>query len=276
MNETFLKIEHELFDSEKNIFELAGTEGFTLYCTLLYYQASSPSVCIRLKDVQTFLTREYDKRLILTYSAKKKCKVNCLKDKETITKYFGTLVRIGLVEILNLQDLIAKQKNKEFKYERINLSDTLIIKCKKEKNSNKWNAISTDLFEDYIYKIGHTGWSILCLLSKLHNKTYGNIMDGGFANPTEEYISIIISKSIDTVSVYLYMLQNQKLIKIQAQEPITIINKYGNEEDKYLPNHYIVKHKINGDKYFLSELRESNKNEKVERQDAFSKQTVES
>jgi hypothetical protein len=256
MNETFLKIEHELFDAEKNIFELAGTEGFTLYCTLLYHQANSPSIYVRLKDIQTFLTREYDKRPSIIYSKNKTNQISCLKDKKTLAKYLKTLVRLKLINILNLTDIVHKHNSTEdeFNFEYINATETLLIKVDKLETDKGWNGISTELFEDYIHKLGHIGWSILCLLSKLHNINYSNTLDGGFANPTEEYMCKVLNRNESTISAYLYLLDKLKLIKIIPQEPIYKVNKYGMEELCYIPNHYIVKHKINGEKYFLKDL----------------------
>ena len=96
------------------------------------------------------------------------------------------------------------------------------------------------------------GFSLLYILTNLFNKDYGGEYSEGFANPSEKYLSNVIKRDVNTVRVYLYLLQKQKLIKIEPQPKILLCyNKDGEEVFQYIPNHYIVKNKLIDNKYYI-------------------------
>jgi hypothetical protein len=89
-------------------------------------------------------------------------------------------------------------------------------------------------------------------LAKLHNKDYGSDTGIGFANPTQEYMSAIIKRDIETIRAYSYMLQNQKLIKIEEQEKVFKgYNSDGESVYEPFPNNYIVRYRDSENKYYI-------------------------
>lgn len=200
-------------------------------------QGSNDTCNVSIKSIQGFLSREYNNRPILNYK-NKQCKISTLKSKQTILIYLQDLLKQKLIKIYNANDI----KNKYGIINKININETLIISCK-EISKDKYSLMPNDLYLNYIYKIGHIGWSLLCVLSNLHNNTYGGTGCQGFANPSEEYLSKTINKGTTTIKVYLKLLKELKLIKIEEQDNIYIETAHG-EEVSYTSNHYIIKWKI--------------------------------
>lgn len=237
----FIRISNETLEDTNNynIFRRIGTEGLMLYTYLLYMAGNKQSCQVNIKMIQQFINRDYYKRPSIKYSKKKIYKIGLLQDKKTIIKYIKVLKREGLISIKN---------NIDFK-----INDFILIEIKNIDYTKGFTCISERLFEDYIYKIGHIGWSLLLILTKLHNNTYGGTGCLGFANPSEEYLSAIIKRDIETIRAYLYLLQKQKLIKIEKQMVIPKgIDKDGKIIYEYTTNHYIVKNKLSDNKYYLN------------------------
>lgn len=237
MGKNFIMIDNEiLLNNEKfNIFSEIGTEGFTLYCYLLTQQSNKTYCQVNIKMIIDFFNRKTrnSKQLI---DGNKQYKVSTMKNKRTIFRYLQKLKNNKFIEIDNLECKINK---------------IFTIKIKKIESKN-FTRISEELFVDYIYKIGHIGWSILYILTKLHNNDYGSISCEGFANPTEQYLSEIIKRNIKTIRMYLYLLQDYKLIKIENNDAIYKgINSKGIEIYEFLPNNYIVKNRVAENKYYI-------------------------
>lgn len=235
----FIKINNNILtdNNQFNTFKKIGTEGFTLYCFLLTQQGQKSYCQTTIKMIASFMNRDIKNPKELEYSNSKKCRVSSMKDKKTISKY---------LRLLNANEMIEVKTDMSVK-----LNDILTLKTKKPDDKN-FTMISEDLFVDYIHKIGHIGWSLLCILTKLHNSDFGNCSSEGFANPTEEYLSSIIKKDLKTIRAYLYLLQDYKLIKIEPQKPIYRgLDKNGVEFYEFLPNTYVVKNRLVDNKYYL-------------------------
>ena len=241
INNIFLKTRED----DINIFRRIGTEGFTLYTYFLYEQSNNNSVNISIKMIQTFLTRNYDKRPMLDYK-KRQCQIGVLKSKPTIILYIKALLKNDFITIKNLDDIYKKHNNN---LDSININEILIISCNNITN-NKFTLIPSNLFLDYIHRIGHIGWSLLVILSNLHNESFGGEQSCGFANPSQEYLSNTINKGTTAIKAYLCLLEKLRLIKIEPQEKITINTPHG-QVDTYLANHYIVKWKLTENKYYI-------------------------
>ena len=236
--DSFLRIPFDFFTTDiDNTFSKVGSKGVFLYSYLLYSQGSNSSCTVNIKMIQTFLNRDYDKRPEVNYG-KKNHKIELLKDKDTILKVLKALHNCELIKINNIDSIV-------------NINSFIVIECNIFKNSN-YIAISNKLYLDKIYKIGHIGWSILCLLSKLFNNSYGSKSCEGFANPSQEYISSVIKVNRNTISAYAELLEKLKLIKISKQGfKVVGTDGFGNEIKEYLPNNYVVKHMLQENKYYL-------------------------
>ena len=73
MNNNFIKISNEwLTDTNiDNLFAHIGTEGFTIYCILLYIKGDKNKFQVTIKEIQNILCRNYNERPIITYSKNK-------------------------------------------------------------------------------------------------------------------------------------------------------------------------------------------------------------
>lgn len=231
-------------NDELNTFQKIGTEGFSIYCYLISQQAQKSYVQVNTKMIIDFMNREVKNSKKLNYG-KKTCDINTMKSKKTIQKY---------LKVLRNNELI------EYDEKNYKLNDFITIKVKTLVEENDFTVISDELFVDYIHKIGHVGWSLLYILTKLHNSDYGSISSEGFANPTEEYLKSIIKKDIKTIRAYLYLLQEYRLIKIEPQDPIYKgVDKNNIEVYEFLPNNYIVKNRLIDNKYYVEIISKKNK-----------------
>lgn len=236
----FIQVKYDFFKlNEANItpIRVIGTGGFLLYHYLLYEQSSKQTCNLTIRMIQEFLNMDYNNRPNIIYNKNKDNKVSTLKGKNTIIKYLKLLSNNGFIKIRNG---ISNDINKP-----------MVIECIKM-DSKGFEAFPSAVFVDYIHKIGHIGFTILCLLGKNFNANYGSCSCEGFANPTEEYISLVIGRDIKTVRAYLYLLKDLKLINIKPQPPIvTGYNECGEEMYEYIANHYEVRYKLMDNKYYL-------------------------
>jgi hypothetical protein len=246
--------DNQFFKSGDNIFQGIGTEGFTLYTYFMYEQNGRKSFTTTIKTIQTVLSRDYIKRPTINYG-KKETRINCMKDKDTITNYIKTLIRNNLIVIHNIESIKEKHKIKyknEFDLKMINVNEVMIIEVISFTYDKGFFYVPSNLFYDYIHKIGHIGWSLLCYLSKEHNPNFGNPESNGFAARREDEMEDVIHRGRNTISAYLYLLQSLKLIKIEPQEPMYKPNKFGKDEIVYMPNHYIVKWRLSKNIYYMN------------------------
>jgi hypothetical protein len=251
MSNNFLKINNDFIKAPNengvNTFKIIGTEGFTLYTYFLYQQSYNQSTNTSIRMIQAFLCRNYDKRPELTYKNKNgdPCRIGLMKDRKTILTYMEFLHNNKYIEIHNIEDLISEHG----KFSSIGINDIFVISCN-HIPKDKYTLIPGDIFLDCIHKIGHVGWSLLVILSNLHNDSFGNSESNGFAYPKEEYLAETINKGLTSTKQYLYLLSKKNLIKIEEQPNIEIITVKGSEIT-YTRNHYIVKWKLQGNKYYL-------------------------
>lgn len=227
-NDNFIKVANDFFkknkDGKPNTLELIGTEGLVIYCYLLYRCSVNETAEVSIKMVQAFLNRNNGKEK----------QIDGLKDKRTILKYLLALQRNELITVLNGLD------------EKVGINDILIISCRKHEGG--FSSMPERLFVNEIPYIGHIGFSILCLLTKLYNPNFGE--GNGFACPPEDYIARVIGRHVNTVKIYLGVLKERKLIKIRHQKPLEFVDQYGVVNLKPLPNRYIVMFQDINDKYF--------------------------
>ena len=247
MNKSFIRIKNEFLDNttNDNIFCRVGTEGIMLYTYFLYLAGNKQSFQVSIKMIQQFINRNYKDRPEITYSKKKIYRIGLLYDKKTIVKYIRALKKEKLIIITNGS--------------KFNINDFMLIELAEVEYIKGFTSISDGLFVDYIHKIGHVGWSLLFILTKLFNSTYGGEYSQGFANPSEEYLSIIIKRDIETIRAYLYLLERKKLIQIEKQ-PVILkgVDKNGKDIYEYTPNHYIVRNQLTDNKYYLDFDKDKN------------------
>ena len=286
INKSFLKIQNKFFEKNKDtnttIFHNIETNGFAIYCYILMRVGNQPSTEINIKKIITFFnyidTVKDDKK------AKKKVNKSKagLKDARSVKKYIARLIRTNLIEIIGvdfsddklLEEIekiddpkikskkmqeYLKKKNKAIDnyLDGINVNYEMEIKVNDYVDSDKecFSRISSQLFTDYIKKIGHIGFSVYCLLFKLHNAEFGGDTTFGFANPSREYIADILNISVRTVSEYIGLFENlrPKLIEIEEQPIVETYNSILNkDEKKQEPHHYIIYQKVDSsNKYYI-------------------------
>jgi len=241
----FIKINNEwlINANEDNLFTRIGTEGFTIYCMLLQIKNNNDKFLVNIKQIQKILSRDYDKRPEIIYSEKKRNYINVTKGARTIKKYLTALIREKLIKT-------------EESIDEIGINDFMIMNILEENYPKGFTPIANDLIINKIHKIGHIGFSLLYILTNLFNKSYGGEYSEGFADPSEKYLSNVIKRDVNTVRVYLYLLQKQKLIKIKPQPKILLCyNKDGEEVFQYIPNHYIVKNKLIDNEYYIDFIK---------------------
>ena len=270
-NKTFIKIPNSLFTIEKNelgeeigvtIFKQIGTEGFTIWSYLLFTQGNQVSAQTSVKRIGSFLNRNKESRS--KYIAK-----NGLNDYRSIKKYLNVLLKMDMIKLeqfineeeKDLKQLLGEEINNNY-FTNIRADEELFIEVNPLDDGKGFSIISSQLFFDYVHKIGHIGWSIYCLLFKNHNINYGNQDDDpytmknyGFANCSEEYISKILDRSRKTISEYISenkIIQTSLVRIFEQKDREWINNKTGLTEFKYMPNHYVVHAKYNPeDKYYI-------------------------
>lgn len=242
LSKSFIRISNEWLTNadQGNIFERIGTEGFAIYCVLLKIRGTQDKFQVNLKQIQQLLSKNYKSRPLIKYSTTKKNKINVIKDIRTIKKYIKALTREKLIET-------------DCNVYNITVNDFMTVEILEENYPKGFTAIASDLILDKLHKVGHVGFSLLYILTNLFNKDYGGEYSQGFANPSEEYLSKIIKRDINTIRAYLYLLQDKKLLKIEPQSKILLCyNKDGDPVYQYLPNHYIVKNKLSENKYYIN------------------------
>lgn len=271
-NKSFIKIPNSLFTIEKNSigeeigiskFKQFGTEGFTIWSYLLYTQGTQVSAQTTIKRIQSFLNRNKETRS--KYIAK-----NGLNDTRTIKKYLNILLKMKMIKFEQFIDeeeieLFGEAISNDFT--NIRSDEELFIEVNPMDDGNGFSIISSQLFFDFVHKIGHIGWSIYCLLFKNHNLNFGNTNDDeysmknyGFATCSEEYISKIIDRNKSTISKYITNLIPSTLIKVLPQGSTEWYDyKTGETIQTYMPNHYIVLAKYNPEnKYYIETKSKEN------------------
>ena len=145
------------------------------------------------------------------------------------------------------------------KIDKIRINDYMIIDVIGLKFKKGFAPINCDLILDKIHMIGHIGFSLLYVLSSLFNKN--------FANPSEEFLKDVIKRDKNTVRTYLYLLQEEKLIKIFPQSPVLLCkDKNGNNVYQYVSNHYIVSSKLPGNDYYKKYYTKENNKQKINKE----------
>lgn len=242
-NKTFLRIPNKFFTMDKDtgitIFHQIGTQGFTIWSYLLMTQGSQPVAQTSIKRIRTFFYRNK--------GTKKKQAKNGLSDARTIKKYLNALVKVNMIECEQLEN------------ENLRADDELFIKVNICLEDGEYHSqISTEFFTDKVHIYGHIGWSIYCILFKNHNESFGNQMAGnyGFANCSEDHIGDIIDVKRQAISEYIQLF-NKGDVKVEQQPCVTYYNaKTGKNEQKYMPNHYIVWAKADTDnKYYVEKYK---------------------
>lgn len=237
---------------------------------MLMRQGNQSTLEISIKRIIAFLNRK-------TQSKFKNEKG--LKDARTIKKYLVALIVMNLIRVhdeifdeleeeynklqqassqedyneLEKEFLVKKHKIATNYIKKLRADSELIISVNNCDDKEGFEIISTELFTDYVHKIGHVNWSIFCLLYKLHNINFGNQCGGqGFANPSRLYIADVLNLSERTVAEHIQNLPTA-LIKVEQQPCICILNaKTGKEEQKQESNHYIVYPKVDSsNKYYI-------------------------
>lgn len=249
MSNNFLRIDNEFFrlkgtgDIIQTDFTLMDTEGFTIYSYLLFMQSSKTMTQVNIRMIKAFFGKDF----------------TGIKDIITIEKYLKALHNNKFIEIMNIEELQAEKQElidnkkikKKIRVEGFGLDDILNIKVN-TRSDKGFTAVPEDIFINEIRTIGHVSWSILCVLSWLFNDTFGGETCIGFANPSQNYIGIILKRHRLTIEDHMDILEKRKLIKVEKQ-PIIIIgyNKDDEPEYQFEANHYIVRFKDSENKYYI-------------------------
>lgn len=231
----FIQISNDFFNLDKNglsIFHRIGTEGFTIFCVLLFLKKNTTTAVVTIKMLQAFLNRDV---------TKKKKATEGLSDKRTIVKYLIALQRVGLIE--KLDNPITN---------KIKLNEVMLLKFNYDV-ADSWSGINEKLLIDFVHKLGHIGWSIYCLLFRLHNTNFGGqVGNDGFANPSEKYMGEVLNRHESTIKNYIPLLERYYLVKIMPQPHAEYVQENGDVVFKYTPNHYYVRAKVQSDnKYYI-------------------------
>jgi hypothetical protein len=240
-NQQFIKINNHFFYNSNGETSLwiskIGTLGFALYCYFLVEQGEKKSI---LTDInQILLETKFSTRT-------------------TLSDYIYTLQKNKLLtlERLYIKPNLKPRKDKLGNDEppRIQLHEKIRISCneKSYKLDNNFTMISCDLFKNKIKIIGHVGWSILCLLSKLFNPSYSTSPnDPGCCNPSYEHMSTILDVNRKTLGDYIKILDNNSLIKIYEQKSKPYEDANGKSKIRSYNNQYIVYNRIPGHEYYI-------------------------
>lgn len=216
----FVKINNELFNEiEKGSgitkISLISCEGFTLYTYLL---------SIRSLTGQTVITPKMIKQHFKDLRG--------FKSTVTIIKKIKLLHDLKIITISNLKQC-----------KDIKLNDPLLIKID---DPEKYQAMPISLVNEKLTKIGAIGFTILCLLVKLHNN------DNGYANPSHIYIACTLGLNKSAVIKYIKILEEEKLVKVNVQDVFFQEDDYGIPVLSRLNNQYKVNYLINkNDKYYI-------------------------
>jgi hypothetical protein len=143
----------------------------------------------------------------------------------------------------------------------IQLHEKFKITCneKSYKLDNNFTMMSSDLFKNKIKTIGHIGWSILCLLSKLFNSSYSaSPNDPGYCNPSYEHIGKILDINRSTIGDHIKKLDNNSLIKINEQKSKPYEDSDGKSKIRSYNNQYIVYNRIKGYEYYIDINKNNN------------------
>lgn len=210
----FIIIDFEIFTKEK--LPNIGTDGFALYCYLASSKGILKTNYTEMKYIKSFFKG-----------------VDGFSDNRTINKNLDNLHKYGIIKINRVGNLIEYEINEDIK---------------------QFLMFPVDVFENEIGNIGCIGFTLLCLLSKLHNNSYGSITSEGFSNPSQEYLAMILGIHRMTVIKYMELLERQKFIKREVQELRCEDNDYGGKEFQRHTNHYFVQHILNErNKYYIKQ-----------------------
>ena len=234
----YYTISNEFVSKENLKLKVLGSDCFALYNFLLLNQGLEDSGDFSIKQIIAYFNR--DSNYKLRYG-NKEVKVSKLKDVRIIKRCIAHLIRLNyIVSDINL--------------DTCNINSVIIYNidiCKIRDDTN-YSRINNELFKDYIYKIGHIGWSIYFVLYRLHNENFGGEMSKGYANPSIEYIMACTGLSNKTIISYIALLENCKYIKVDRSEPVfSEYDKDGKSIFKTPANQYTVGAKCPNNKYYI-------------------------
>jgi hypothetical protein len=239
-NQQFIKISNQFFytlKGETSIwFHQIGTIGFALYCYFLIEQEKRKFV---LTDVQQILLE------------------TSLSSKNTIIKYIKLLHNKKIIKLERPYVKTKKDKNNNEILQEIGLHEKIRITCNKQFSNidSNFTIMSCDLYRNKIKIIGHIGWSVLCLFTKLFNYNYSDSPNNiGYCNPSIEHISKVLGVSENPVSESIRKLEDISLIKIYSQKKKEYTDK--NNKLKYYSynNQYLVYNKVPGNTYYIDNI----------------------
>lgn len=259
INKSFIKIPNQFFSEIKDnkgvgleytIFNQISTEGFTIWCYLIMEQGNQSIAQTNIKRMIALFNRNK--------GTSKKSATNGLCDPRTIKKYLNALQEMKMIKICEE----GSNKN-TINFTKIRSDQELLLhvnECCFNGKGFGFQTISTELFINNIYKMGHIGWSIYCMLYKYHNLEYGGIGCQGFANCSEEYIAEVINRNKSTVSEYVNNMP-KGLMTVEPQPMRTYFNPVkGIDEKLHQTNHYTINAKgDSSNKYYIASKRRKKK-----------------
>lgn len=145
--------------------------------------------------------------------------------------------------------------------ERTKSTDLLNVKVNTKRYKDEceelgFSMISTELYDDKIRELDCTGFFIYCFLHKHHRIENGNqdITNHGYAEASREFIGEMLGiRSVKTVTKYTNKIVKAKhLVKKVKQEKYYYENEFGETEQAWTSNRYIVRPKIDSEnKYYI-------------------------
>lgn len=210
-------------DINYNMFNILGTEGFTLYCYFLTNKNIDHNCQTTINMIKRFFDDNTDSNIKLIYGGSKKCKVSNFKTTKIIFKYINILI----------ENHIIKDGGNEISS---SLNNPFIVIPETFDNSVSFKNSLNEIYLKSITKIGCIGWSLFCILNILkHNN------GSEFVSPTEKFLASIIKKDVKTVRVYLQLLKEYKLINIEQQKPLYLgKDSHGHDCLDFVPNKYFI------------------------------------
>ncbi|MBZ9622869.1 hypothetical protein G9F71_008385 [Clostridium sp. FP2] len=211
ISKNFIQMKNGLFGNNKDpttsLIHSIGTIGYSILTYLVYKSRGEHKTTIDLQDIISTLSIS----------------------KLTVKKYLPKLQQSNLLTCSKDLSTIVKK-------DRLTIDLTLYYNLK-----GGFEKIPQSIYLDYYRHLSPTGWIILCLLTKMHNRDFGGTGSLGFTSISEDRISQFLGIHKNTVSLYVIEIKKLKLIKvINSKNIITGYDDYGNPQKTYVPNQYSV------------------------------------
>jgi hypothetical protein len=204
-----MEISKEFFKTDI-YFKTIKTEGFALYCYMLYKTNNKDNLTTTISEIIDFFNFNYVGRPNIKYHKNKGNQISLLKNKMTVIKYLKLLEKYKFIELSNKKEFSSDINHIEY--------------LKVHKSIGENITVDDDFFETCIHNIGHIGWSLFCIINYLSKNKI-----------TIESISSLLNKDIKSINAYLTLLKDFKIIK--SDDMVYEIELFTGENTKMLGYH---------------------------------------